>query len=240
MRSVGAAMADSSPSRPLRRDAQQNLDRVLERASRVFAERGLGVALADIAAEAGVGVGTLYRRFPDKDELILAVYQEKMHAAVGKSEQASVASDPGAAFRWLIEAGAADFASDRGFRELVLGGLTESLGWARSGPPTALTAAIDRMNASVSGYLAVLIERAKVAGALRPDVEPTDVQLINAAVQAIVGFASDARPGIEQRMISMILEGLQPRTDVVATLPTPALTEEELGRAVRSTGRPRR
>lgn len=234
-------MADSSPPRPLRRDAQENLERVLEHAAQVFAERGLGVTLADIASAAGVGVATLYRRFPDKDELILAIYREKMQGAIGKAERASVAADPAAAFRGLIESGAEDFSSDQGFRELVLGGLTESLGWARSGPPSALTAAIDHMNTSVSGYLFVLIERAKAVGALRPDIEPTDVQLINAAVQAVVGFASRARPGIEQRMISMILEGLHPRPDTPEPLPAPPpLTEEELGRAVRSSGDRRR
>lgn len=227
-------MADPAPTPRLRRDAQENLERVLEHAAQVFAERGLGVTLADIAAAAGVGVGTLYRRFPDKDGLILAIYRDKMLGAVGKVERASLAPDPGAAFRDLIEAGAEDFATDRGFRELVLGSLTESLGWARSGPPTALTSAIDLMNTSVSGHLVVLIGRAKAAGALRPDIEPTDVQLINAAVQAVIGFASHARPGIERRVISMILEGLQPRPDAAAALPIPALTEEELGRAVRT------
>jgi len=234
-------MADSTVPRQLRRDAQENLERVLEHAAAVFASGGLGVTLADIAAAAGVGVGTLYRRFPDKDELILAVYRDKMLATIGKVQLASVAADPGAAFRGLIESGADDFASDRGFRDLVLGGLTESLGWARSGPPTALNEAIDFMNTSISGHLAVLIERAKAAGELRADVEPTDVQLVNAAVQAVVGFSSTSRPGIEKRMISMILDGLRPRSDADRALPTPpALTEEELGRAVRSSAGQRR
>jgi AcrR family transcriptional regulator len=125
-------MSTPPGARRLRRDAQENLERVLEHAALVFAERGLDVTLADIAAAAGVGVGTLYRRFPDKDELILAVYQERMRGAIRKAEQASAAADPWQGFRGLIEAGAADF-SDQGFRELVLGGLTGSLGWARSG-----------------------------------------------------------------------------------------------------------
>jgi AcrR family transcriptional regulator len=230
-------MATASGSRRLRRDAQENLERVLEHAASVFAERGLGVTLADIARAARVGVGTLYRRFPDKDELILAVYQEKMQGAMRKAERASAAADPWQGLRGLIEDGAADFA-DRGFRDLVLGELTGSLGWARSGPPTALTAAIDRMSTTVSGHLAVLIARAKDAGLLRADVEPTDVQLINAAVQAVAGFALRARPGIEHRMISLILDGLRPRPDAAGSAPVPpALTEDELGRAVRSASR---
>jgi AcrR family transcriptional regulator len=232
-------MPDPRPAtHRLRRDAQENRERVLRQAALVFAEHGLGVTLADLAKVAGVGVGTLYRGFADKDELILAVYQDKMDGGITKARTASEAADPGAAFQAFIEAGAEDFASDRGFRELVLGGLTESLGWSRSGPPTALTRAVDQMNTSVRGHLAVLLERAKAAGALRHDVEPTDVQLVNTAVQSVSSFASGARPGIQHRMISMLLEGLRPRADA-RPIATPPLTEEELTKAVRRTA-PRR
>jgi AcrR family transcriptional regulator len=87
-------MVSASGCRRLRRDAQENLERVLEHAASVFAERGLGVTLADIARAARVGVGTLYRRFPDKDELILAVYQEKMQGAMRKAKRAGADADP--------------------------------------------------------------------------------------------------------------------------------------------------
>jgi AcrR family transcriptional regulator len=219
------------PATPkLRRDARENLERVMLEATRVFAEHGLTATLADIAKAAEVGVGTLYRRFPDKDELILAVYQARMDAAVALAERSGAAADPGTAFREFIEHGADDFATDRGFRELVLGGLTGSLGWSRSGAATSLSQAIDRMNTAVSGHLAVLLERAKAAGSLRQDVAPTDVQLINAAVQSVAGVA---RPGIHHRLISMIVDGLRPRDDDIP-MPVPPLTEEELSRAVRS------
>src|ERR687893_559304 len=64
--------------RPLRADAERNRQRILAAASTVFAERGLDVSLDDIAGAAGVGVGTVYRRFPDKDALIDALFEDKI------------------------------------------------------------------------------------------------------------------------------------------------------------------
>ncbi len=62
-------------SRPLRRDAELNLERILRAAEDVIAESGLGASMEQIAARAGVGVGTLYRRFPNKESLVVAVFE---------------------------------------------------------------------------------------------------------------------------------------------------------------------
>ncbi len=66
--------------RPLRRDAERNRQRILAAAGELFAERGLGVTLDDIARHAGVGVGTVYRRFPDKEVLIDALFEQRLEA----------------------------------------------------------------------------------------------------------------------------------------------------------------
>ena len=66
--------------RPLRRDAERNRQRILQAAGELFAERGLGVTLDDVAHHAGVGVGTVYRRFAAKDDLIYEVYAARIHA----------------------------------------------------------------------------------------------------------------------------------------------------------------
>ena len=78
----------SDPRQPLRSDAERNRQRILAAAAEVFAERGLDVSLDDIAAAAGVGVGTVYRRFPDKDALIDALFEEKI-AAPSRSSPAT-------------------------------------------------------------------------------------------------------------------------------------------------------
>ena len=68
--------------RPLRRDAERNRQRILEAARELFAERGLGVTLNDIAHHAGVGVGTVYRRFPDKAQLIDGLFEQRLEEFV--------------------------------------------------------------------------------------------------------------------------------------------------------------
>ena len=74
------------PSRPLRADAEANRQRILGAATAVFSERGLAVPMEEIAAAAGVGVGTLYRRFPDRHHLIEALFEERLAAIVALVE----------------------------------------------------------------------------------------------------------------------------------------------------------
>ena len=89
---------DASPQtdeeRPLRRDAARNRERILQAAGEVFATRGLEVTLDDIAHCAGVGVGTVYRRFHDKEELIDALFDDRMDALLTVAEEALAADDP--------------------------------------------------------------------------------------------------------------------------------------------------
>src|SRR3954462_1928388 len=80
-------MSASPPTdRPLRRDAERTRQRILEAAREAFAEGGLAVTLDEIAHRAGVGVGTVYRRFPDKEELIDALFEERMGELVALAE----------------------------------------------------------------------------------------------------------------------------------------------------------
>src|SRR5579884_684684 len=72
--------------RPLRKDAERNRRRILDAAAELFTERGLGVTLNDIAHHADVGVGTVYRRFPDKELLIDALFEERFAEFVALAE----------------------------------------------------------------------------------------------------------------------------------------------------------
>ena len=72
----------TTSARPLRRDAERNRQRILAAAGELFAERGLAVTLDDIARHAGVGVGTVYRRYPDKELLIDALFEERLEGAL--------------------------------------------------------------------------------------------------------------------------------------------------------------
>src|SRR5215218_6134927 len=82
------ATSTAARERPLRRDAERNRRRILEAAAEVFAERGLAVTMDDIADHAGVGVGTVYRRFPNKDLLIDALLEDRLAELVAMAERA--------------------------------------------------------------------------------------------------------------------------------------------------------
>src|SRR4030081_3887646 len=80
--------------RPLRKDAERNRQRILEAARELFTQQGLGVTLNDIAHHAGCGVGTVYRRFPDKEQLIDALFEERVGELVARAEEALSDRDP--------------------------------------------------------------------------------------------------------------------------------------------------
>ena len=86
----------------LRADAARNRARLLEVATRMFAERGVETSLDDVAKAAGVGIGTLYRHFPTREDLVLAVYAAQIDALDGRSRQLATSEDPGEALReWM-------------------------------------------------------------------------------------------------------------------------------------------
>src|SRR5580692_7177997 len=86
--------ADGAGERPLRRDAERNRQRILAAAAAVFTERGLDATLDEVARAAGVGVGTVYRRFPDKETLVSELFRDRIDALVTVAEEACAAADP--------------------------------------------------------------------------------------------------------------------------------------------------
>src|ERR1700680_1616117 len=100
--------------RPLRKDAERNRQRILEAARELFTEQGLGVTLNDIAHFAGCGVGTVYRRFPDKEQLIDALFEERVGELVACAEAALSNPDPWEGFVGFLEYGLRLQAQDRG------------------------------------------------------------------------------------------------------------------------------
>ena len=108
-----------APERELRADAQRNLARILEAAREVFAEEGIDARVTEIAARAGVGVGTIFRRFPNKDELIVALLEQRGRQLGESADAALAGDDPGLAFRRLIEQGVEMQIGDRGLCDAI-------------------------------------------------------------------------------------------------------------------------
>ena len=111
--------AVSAPSRPRRADAERNRARILAAASELFAQRGLDASMPELAERAGVGVGTLYRAFPDKDHLLGAVMAERLRWLAGEIEVAIEAADPWTAFTDVIWKGATLHVKDRAFHQCM-------------------------------------------------------------------------------------------------------------------------
>jgi AcrR family transcriptional regulator len=205
--------------RPLRRDAERNRRRILEAAAEAFAERGLAVTMDEIADRAEVGVGTVYRRFPDKELLIEALVEDHLAEIVGRGEQALAEEDAWEALLGFLEHALVLQAADRGLRELLL---TTPHGHDR----------IARMRERLEPLVYELVERAQAAGRLRPDARASDVPLVMMMIGGAVDFTRPVAPDAWRRMFAVVIDGLRAREDLTP-LDQPALTPEEVDQAMR-------
>jgi AcrR family transcriptional regulator len=213
--------------------------RILAAAAEVFAEQGLGATLAEVAARAHVGVATVYRRFVNKDELILALFAERFAYWERQAQQAAESTDVWAGFVRYFEESTEALVRDRGFRELVSGAYTATAGWARGTGPDRLYSLFARTEAAMREHHVRLVNRAQQAGVLRADIVPSDMLVLTLSVQATVGLAAAAhRPDIYRRVLGVVLDGLRPARGVPTPLPVPPLTDTDLHAAEAVTGPP--
>jgi AcrR family transcriptional regulator len=225
---TGAAPAPAAGpddgNRPLRSDAERNRRRILRAAAEVFTERGLDATLDDVARHAGVGVGTVYRRFPDKDALVEELFTERIDALVRDTEKACAAPDPWTGLTWYLEHVAETFSGDIGFRQMMMFGTHGAAcsGYAR-----------DRMRPVVTR----LVERAQAAGHVRRDLSPTDIPFILLMVTSTAEHARDVNRDVWRRYLALVLDGLRPARCDVTPLGVPALDPDETARAFVTHGR---
>ncbi|HEV2257674.1 MAG TPA: helix-turn-helix domain-containing protein [Streptosporangiaceae bacterium] len=207
--------ACAGPVRPLRRDAARNRQRVLKAASEVFTERGLDVSLDEVARHAGVGVGTVYRRFRTKEDLVEALFVERIDAVAALAEEAAEAPDPWSGLASFLEEAAEMLAGDSGLRQLLryatYGG--DRIWYARQRNAPRVTR---------------LVERVQAAGQLRSDLRPTDIPFILFILTEAAQFARGVSPEIWRRYLTLVLDGLRPEREGVTPLPVPALRPDEM------------
>lgn len=204
-------------TRPLRKDAERNRLRILAAAAEVFAARGLDVTLDDIAAHAGVGVGTVYRRFTDKDELIDAVFETRLDQVAALATEALEAPDAWEGLTTYLERSLQMQLEDRGFTEILYGRSGRRLDVARERLPPLTEAVVDR---------------ARREGAVRADLERTDLVFIQLALASVIEATRRAHSDLYRRYLTMILDGLLPAREGPSTLPVVALTGEQTHRVM--------
>ncbi|HEY3607251.1 MAG TPA: TetR/AcrR family transcriptional regulator, partial [Pseudonocardiaceae bacterium] len=218
----------TSTGRRVRSDATANRERLLAVAAEVFAVEGLSTTLADVATKAGIGVGTVYRHFANKDDLIYHVYAPRLRMAQQLTERATRSRDAWEGLAALIEQASWQLAIDKGFRQFILGGYTEVLGDSPSETSMRLLSLLEQTHSQVSAHLDDLIGRAKSAGALRADFESTDIQLLAAAIQATVDLGGTERPDVYRRVVGLLLDGLRQARPGPTPLPARALNSAGL------------
>lgn len=181
------------PTRSKRADAVLNHDRLVQAAREVFAEQGFSATLHDIAVHAGVGVGTIYRNFTSKQQIIQTLYEEAIERALSGVHEALDIADPWQALVTFFEVTASSQALDQGLTAMFLG--------SESSEPRGQTAT------RILDAVSPLFDRARAAGVIREGVGVTDILPIFAMLDAVYHL-SDEDPGLWRRYLAILLDGL--------------------------------
>jgi AcrR family transcriptional regulator len=200
---MSAPVAD----RPLRRVAEQNRQRLLDAAAEVFAEHGLEASVEEIARTAGVGMGTLYRRFPTKDALIGALVHDVLTTVLTLAREGTERPD-GTGLEYFLEAASAYQADHRGcLARLWNAGLEHEL------------------VQEVRRLIDAMLTEAKRHGRVRADITSTDVTIVLWAVRGIIETTQGRAPEAWQRHLDVYIAGLRPSADL---LPDRGLSRKKL------------
>jgi AcrR family transcriptional regulator len=184
-----------APRKP-RADAQLNRERILEVAKQAFGRSGANASLDDVAKEAGVGAGTLYRHFPTRDALLEAVYRTEVEKIAAAERRFAVALSPIEALRaWMLL-----FVDYIATKQIIAPALNAYLG----GPSKLY----EGSRAQIQGAINSLVERAIKSGDIRSDLEPFDL------LRALIGVSNVASgPDWQQsarRLVDILITGSQP------------------------------
>ncbi|WP_229073793.1 TetR/AcrR family transcriptional regulator [Actinoplanes sp. DH11] len=188
----------STETRPLRRDAQRNRERIIAAAHEVFATRGFAATLDDVAHHAGVGVGTVYRRFPTKEALVEAVFTDRLEDMVTLAEEALAAPSAWAGLVEFLRRAARLHSADRGLRDASLS--MNERHFARIGE-------------HMLPLIQQILDRAHAEGTLRPDAGIQDFPIIMAMVTELAQNSSACRAELYERYLLLIVDGLRARPD---------------------------
>jgi AcrR family transcriptional regulator len=201
--------------RPLRRDAERNRQRILAAARTLFAEQGLGVSHDQLAEAADVAVGTVYRRFPDKESLIDALFAEEVDDVLAMADAALRIADPWAALMAFMTQSLEIQAGNRSLKELALGGA----------PGLAL---VCQAQEKLSPIIGELVARVQEAGLLRPGIGTEDFALVPIMIGAIIDSARDVDPNLWRRTLTLVMDGF--RVEHRQDLPGDTPSSEQMAR----------
>ncbi|MEV0716598.1 TetR family transcriptional regulator [Asanoa sp. NPDC050611] len=177
----------------MRADARANYDRLLEVAAAAFAREGTQASLKAIAKDAGVGIGTLYRRFPTRELLVEAVYRNEVERLCAAAPELLETTPPAAALAGWMERFVDFMATKRGMGEALR---------------ALLLSAEDRLEtrARLRAAIATLLDAGVAAGAVRPGVDPDDLLLSLGGITLIAG--EERERALASRLVDLLLRGV--------------------------------
>ncbi len=189
--------------RHLRADARRNRERILESARAAFAESGADAQIDDVARHAGVGVGTVYRHFPTKEALLAELVRQKFRLFADRASEALESpEEPFAAIEELLRRNAATAAEDVGIQYAIASAGEQAWTQAQAEQEELLEVTEQ------------LLERARRAGTIRPDIKAIDVAMLMCGVCSAMG----PRPGFDwRRHLDLVVDALRPRASSEAT-----------------------
>jgi AcrR family transcriptional regulator len=205
-----------------RSDAKRNHARLVAAARELFAARGVEVPTRDVARHAGVGIGTLYRHFPERADLVDAVLAESFEELIALAEASLAEDDAWRGFTRFIEEALVLHGRNRGLKDVVE---TDEHGRTRA----------QEMRRRLRPLVAKLVARAQERGDLRSDFMPQDIALLFWGSDRVIELAGDVAPELWRRQLAFVLDGL--RSPNPTSLPAPPLSEAQLRRVRTKRGR---
>jgi AcrR family transcriptional regulator len=197
----------------LRSDARRNRERLVASARELFSRSGPDVPVEEITQHAGLGMGTLYRHFPTKEELIDAVLEDAFAELVDAATEAAAANDAWLGFTGFLERVFSLHAANRGLKDVLA---------ARGQGSERAEAA----RARIKPLLRATIERAQAQGVLRADFSPEDLPVVFWGVERVIHATATVAPDYWRRYLALLLDGL--RAEAATPLPGRPLTQAQL------------
>jgi AcrR family transcriptional regulator len=202
-------------SEPSRSDAVRNRELIVEAARSLFASVGAEASVREIARAAGVGIATVYRNFPSREDLVDAVLEDAFDELLAVANAALEEPDPWHGFTSFIENALVLHSGNRGLKDIVE---TQAHGRKRA----------TTLRRRIRGLVAQLVERAQQEGRLRSDFRAQDVTLLFWACDRAIELGGTVAPEIWRRQLGFLLDGL--RCTAATPLAQPPLTDAQLRR----------
>ncbi|HEY6835795.1 MAG TPA: helix-turn-helix domain-containing protein [Gaiellaceae bacterium] len=201
----------NAPAKTLRSDARRNRERLVASARELFAREGVDVPVEEITQHAGLGMGTLYRHFSTKEELIDAVLEDAFAEILELAEQAAAREDAWVGLTTFFEQTLERHAANRGLKDVLAG-----------------SERAEAHRAGIRSLLRELVDRAQAQGTLRADVTSEDLPLVFWTSSRVIELTETVAPGYWRRHLGLLLDGL--RTEAATPLPKGPLTKAQLAR----------